>query len=112
MSLAFIRTALARAQGSMLAVQEFAPNSTIASGVVEECGEALKMVDAVSTRIHELETALNRMALAHENSQEESDGRWPRPDSGCVYCTHNTTPLKFDTGPCAYHTAKKLLGQL
>jgi len=63
-------------------------------------------------RIHELETALNRMALAHENSQEESDGRWPRPDSGCVYCTHNTTPLKFDTGPCAYHTAKKLLGQL
>ena len=112
MSLAFIRTTLARAQGSMQAVQEFAPRSTIARGVVEECGEALKAVDAIGTRIHELETALNRMALMYENTQEESDGRWPRPDSGCIHCTHGTVPDNRNTGPCAYHAARKLLGQL
>jgi hypothetical protein len=64
----------------------------------------------VSDRIHELETALNRMILAHENTLADSEGRWPHPDHGCIECTLGTVPNKFNTGLCAYHTAKKVLG--
>lgn len=64
------------------------------------------------SRIHELETALNRMVQAHENTLSESDGRYPLPDAGCIHCTYGTVPDRLNTGPCAYHTAKQLLGQL
>jgi hypothetical protein len=62
-------------------------------------------------RIHELEVVLNRMVLAHENTMSESDGQWPQPDTGCIECTVGTVPDKYNTGPCAYHSAKRLLGQ-
>lgn len=77
--------------------------------VMSKANEALK--NGVQ-RIHELETALNRMILAHENTLADTEGRWPQADSGCVYCTHGVVPKEFDTGPCAWHAAKKLLGQL
>lgn len=63
-------------------------------------------------RIHELETALNRMICAHENLQADTEGRYPPADCGCIYCTQGTVPDTLNTGPCAYHTAKQLLGQL
>ena len=65
-----------------------------------------------TTRIHELETALNRMVLAHENTVSDSEGRWPPADRGCIDCTRGTVPDRLNTGRCAYHTAKVLLGQL
>jgi len=64
------------------------------------------------TRIHELETALNRMVLAHENLASDTEGKYPPPDSGCIECTVGTVPNRLNTGLCAYHSAKKLLGHL
>jgi len=52
------------------------------------------------------------MVLAHENTLSDSEGRWPQADCGCVFCTQGQVPEKLNTGPCSYHTAKKLLGQL
>ena len=74
-----------------------------------ESGEAMRLG---LQRIQELETALNRMVLAHENTLSDSDGRWPQKDAGCPDCTSGTVPDNRNTGRCAYHTAKVLLGQL
>jgi hypothetical protein len=63
-------------------------------------------------RIHELETGLNRMVLAHENLVSDTEGKYPPPDSSCIECTVGTVPNRLNTGLCAYHSAKKLLGQL
>ncbi len=77
--------------------------------VLESSGEAMRLG---ALRIEELTTVLNRMVLAHENTLSDSEGRWPQPDCGCIYCTQGQVPDKLNTGPCAYHTAKGLLGQL
>lgn len=61
-------------------------------------------------RINELETALNRLVQAHENTSADTEGRWPSPDAGCIECTAGTVPDHLNTGPCAYHNAKKVLG--
>lgn len=63
------------------------------------------------SRISELETALNRMICAHENLSSDTEGRYPAADSGCIECTVGTVPNRLNTGLCAYHNAKKLLGQ-
>jgi len=64
------------------------------------------------SRLDEIETALNRMVLAYENTLSESEGKWPHPDSGCIDCTCGTVPDRLNTGRCAYHNAKVLLGQI
>lgn len=46
-----------------------------------------------------------------ELSQSESEGRYPQPDHGCIHCTAGTVPDIHNTGPCAYHRARKLLGR-
>jgi hypothetical protein len=63
-------------------------------------------------RIHELETGLSRMASAHENLVSDTEGKYPPPDSGCIDCTVGTVPDRLNTGPCAYHSAKRLLGHV
>lgn len=63
-------------------------------------------------RITELETALNRMVCAHENLSADTEGQYPPLDAGCVECTAGVTPDRYNTGLCAYHNAKRLLGQL
>jgi hypothetical protein len=82
------------------------------SKLVTEMDAAKNAMRQARERIHELETALNRMICAHENTLSDSEGRWPQPDCGCIYCTQGQVPDKLNTGPCAYHTAKGLLGQL
>lgn len=78
-----------------------------------EAVEAIsRNIDRRDQHIHELETALNRMVLAHENTLSESDGRFPLKDSGCIDCTSGTVPDDRNTGRCAFHSAKVLLGQL
>lgn len=62
--------------------------------------------------IHELEAALNRMICAHETTLSDSEGRYPHADAGCIDCTSGTVPDRLNTGPCAYHAAKRVLGQL
>ena len=69
-------------------------------------------VTSQAKRILELETALNRMVCAHDNTLADSEGKWPQPDMGCVICTAGTVPNALNTGLCAKHNAMKLLGQL
>lgn len=73
--------------------------------------EASNATRASLRRIHELETGLNRMVLAHENLSADTEGKYPSPDAGCLECTVGTVPNRLNTGLCAYHNAKKLLGQ-
>lgn len=70
---------------------------------------ANELMRRATSRIQQLESALTRMVLEYENTLADSEGRWPHPDSGCIECTCGTVPDKFNTGPCAYHTSKKLL---
>lgn len=72
--------------------------------------QSLELVTARS-RINVLETALSRMVLAHENLESDTEGRYPHADVGCIECTVGTVPDRLNTGLCAYHNAKKLLGQ-
>lgn len=60
----------------------------------------------------ELRTALSRMVLAFEALRDNTEGRYPEADAGCIHCTVGTVPNRFNTGPCAYHNAKRILGQL
>lgn len=76
---------------------------------LDNSGEAMRLGVA---RIEELETGLNRLITLVENIQTDTEGQWPSADAGCVVCTHGTTPDRFNTGLCALHNAKKLLGQL
>lgn len=62
-------------------------------------------------RVLELEDALNRMVLAHESLSADTEGKYPYADIGCIECTVGTVPNRLNTGLCAYHNAKKLLGQ-
>jgi hypothetical protein len=74
--------------------------------------EAANTMRQATERIQELETALNRMVLMFENTLSDSEGRYPAADAGCIDCTCGTVPDKYNTGPCAFHAAKRLLGQL
>jgi hypothetical protein len=73
--------------------------------------DAEREVSRLHTRVDLLETALNRMVCVHENTVADSEGAWPTLDAGCVECTSGTVPDRLNTGLCAYHNAKKLLGQ-
>jgi hypothetical protein len=73
---------------------------------------ASELMRRATTRIQELESCLNRMVHNYENTLSDSEGRFPHADSGCIDCTAGTVPDKYNTGPCAYHTAKRLLAQL
>lgn len=64
------------------------------------------------SREHELTATLNRMVQLVENTLIDTEGKWPAMDAGCIDCTHGTVPDKYNTGPCAFHAAKRLLGQL
>lgn len=89
--------------------QDMVTHLTQVNTVMREANEAMRRG---VERIDELETALNRMICAHENTLSESDGRFPLKDCGCIDCTSGTVPDDRNTGPCAYHNAKRLLGQL
>lgn len=72
--------------------------------------DATNVMRQAARRLVDLETALNRMIQSHENAQADSEGRYPALDSGCIECTGGSTPDRYNTGPCAYHNAKRLLG--
>lgn len=88
---------------------------TITSGVAAAraaMAEAAREVIRLRTRCDRLQTALNRMVLAHEKLSADTEGQYPPLDAGCVECTGGATPQRFDTGLCALHNSKQLLGQL
>lgn len=63
------------------------------------------------SRISVLETALKRMVFMHERLSADTEGQYPYADIGCIECTVGTVPDRLNTGLCAYHAAKQLLGQ-
>lgn len=83
------------------------------SGVEEAkaaMAEAARELDRLRSRTNHLEAALNRMVCVHENTQADTEGKYPSPDAGCIECTLGTVPDRVNTGLCAYHNAKQLLG--
>lgn len=76
-----------------------------------EMARASGLMQQATSRIHELETALNRMVQAHENLVSDTEGKYPTPDAGCIDCTVGTVPDRYNTGPCAYHAALRVLGR-
>lgn len=81
-------------------------------GTQEANAQEIIALTARTKYIGELETGLNRMVQAFENTRKDSDGRYPLPDMGCPDCTENTVPDSLNTGPCAYHNATRLLGHV
>jgi hypothetical protein len=58
----------------------------------------------------DLREALDRMVTAHDALSSNTEGQYPPLDSGCIECTVGTVPDRLNTGLCAYHNAKKVLG--
>ena len=88
--------------------QDMVTHLTQINTVMANANDAMKKA---GQRIDELEIALNRMIQAHLNTESDSEGRYPAPDAGCIECTYGTVPDRLNTGLCAFHHAKKLLGQ-
>lgn len=78
----------------------------------ENVEDVSKAIDRRDKRIQELLIAVHGLVLMVENTISESEGRWPQADSGCIDCTTGTVPYNRNTGPCAFHAAKRLLGKL
>jgi hypothetical protein len=72
--------------------------------------KAMQLIEHLQERRDEFKTALNRMVLAHENLSNDTEGKYPPLDAGCIECTAGTVPDRLNTGLCAYHNAKRLLG--
>lgn len=72
--------------------------------------EASATMRAAKSRIDQLELLLHRFVLAHETTEADSEGHYPRPDTGCIECTLGTVPDIRNTGRCAYHETKRVLG--
>lgn len=85
--------------------------STVIDEAVATMEQAKREILQQRSRILALEITLNRFVLAHENLASETEGHYPNPDSGCIECTAGTVPDRYNTGLCAYHRAKQLLGQ-
>lgn len=73
--------------------------------------DASALMRQATTRVQELESCLNRMVHNYENTLSDSEGQYPHSDTGCIDCTAGTVPDRLNTGRCAYHHAKTLLGQ-
>jgi hypothetical protein len=89
------------------------PVDIIKAGVTEAreaMAEATHELVRLRTRVDQLETALNRMVQAHEDLASDTEGRYPPLDAGCIECTSGVTPDRYNTGLCARHHAKRLLG--
>jgi hypothetical protein len=56
-----------------------------------------------------LAEALRAMVNAHDTLVSDTEGHYPRPDTGCIDCTLGTVPDRFNTGLCAYHRARAAL---
>lgn len=71
---------------------------------------ASQAMRAATHRIYELESALDRLLRLVDRTMDDSEGHWPSPDAGCSVCTSGTVPNRLNTGLCAYHDARKVMG--
>lgn len=83
-------------------------------GVGSAASEAMRKAEIELDRrkalTDQLEYLLHRMVLAHEKCEGDSEGHWPQPDHGCIECTLGTVPNDKNTGLCAYHETRRVLG--
>ncbi len=68
-----------------------------------------KSIKAKDERIQLLESALARLVTLVEDTNDNTEGRWPGPEPSCNECTGGCTPIQYDKGLCALHQARKLL---
>jgi hypothetical protein len=83
----------------------------IATDIINDLEIQRMVAKTALQRVLELEDALSRMVRAHERLSADTEGQYPYADTGCVECTAGVTPDRYNTGPCAYHASKRLLGQ-
>ncbi len=62
-------------------------------------------------RIQQLEVVCGRLVKLVEDTEDNTEGRYPGPEPSCNECTGGCTPIQYDKGLCALHQAKKLLRQ-
>lgn len=67
-------------------------------------------LQSLRARVRDLEVTLARMVAEHEETESNTEGRYPCADHGCIECTLGTVPDNLNTGLCAYHKARQLLG--
>jgi hypothetical protein len=72
--------------------------------------DAAQELERRKARIDQLEFLLHRFVLAHETTESDSEGHYPHPDTGCLECTLGTVPNDKNTGLCAYHATRRVLG--
>ncbi len=62
-------------------------------------------------RIQQLEVVCGRLVKLVEDTEDNTEGRYPGPEPSCNECTGGCTPIDRDKGLCPVHAAKKLLRQ-
>lgn len=76
----------------------------------EAMRKAEAALDARQARIDQLELLAHRLVLLIDDVESDSEGRYPHPNTGCLECTLGTVPNDKNTGLCAYHEARRVLG--
>lgn len=77
---------------------------------IEVGAAASAVMQKAEVRIDELELTAHRLVMLIEDTLENSEGVWPHPNTGCIVCTLGTVPNDRNTGLCAYHDARRILG--
>ena len=64
---------------------------------------AERELDRRKSRIDQLEFLLHRMVLLVDDVESDSEGHYPRPNTGCLECTLGTVPN--DKNTCLLYTS-------
>lgn len=72
--------------------------------------EAGPLMSEAATMIERQHDIITRLVAMLDDVRDNSEGHYPPLDSGCIACTQGATPNRYNTGPCAYHAALRLLG--
>ncbi len=83
------------------------PEGSIGIYMTTENSEAAKLACAAFDG--ELARALRAYVSDYDETQSDTEGRWPLPDTGCIDCTCGTVTNTQATGRCLYHLARRLL---
>lgn len=71
--------------------------------------EAGPLMSEAATMIERQHDVITRLVSMIDDVRDNTEGHWPQLDSGCIECTQGATPNRYNTGPCAYHDAVRLL---
>jgi hypothetical protein len=73
--------------------------------------EAADLVNRIADQRDRCLLALALMVEAHRKLCDDTEGKYPPLDPGCIECTCGATPNRYNTGRCAYHIAVGLLAE-